>query len=320
MITVKEYVNYNSGVRIKQEPVMAVRKQINDKKNKRNSNMKAKPCNRCGRVFDQGHLKNCSAMGKTCMNCGKSNHFAKVCRSQQVSEVAEDSEGSVEEHDQIRESFGSCSDFEMMSIQTHQPENERISKYVKDRISGNKKKSNGEMIQVQKIDSIRDPKLKRLKSLKAMLQIDNQIIQLTEYTGSPLFFLNWATAKEIMEKSNKVRLIPSEKLNLYTKFIDYNKQPVCVLGELKTNIRSACWEVTEATFLVTERKTTCIMGLELQRQMGIVPYKNHLQKNLPGLKCSCASSRKVGKINSSKNSEIYLMTRNFKKPHCKFEI
>ena len=78
----------------------------------------------------QGHLKNCSALGNTCKNCGKPNHFAKMCKSQQVSEVAEESEGSEEEYDQIRKNISSCSDFEVMSIQTHQPQNERFSKYV----------------------------------------------------------------------------------------------------------------------------------------------------------------------------------------------
>ena len=164
-----------------------------------------------------------------------------------MSEVADKSEGSVEECDQIRENFGSYSDFEVMSIHTHQPENERISKYVRDRISENKKKSNGETIQIQKIDSIRDPKLKRVKSLKAMARIENQIIQLTVDTGSPVSFLNWATAKDIMDKSNKARFIPFDKLNLTTKFVDYNKQPICVLGALKTNLRSAGWEVKGGT-------------------------------------------------------------------------
>ena len=77
-----------------------------------------------------------------------------MCRSQQVSEVAEESEGSVEECDQISESSGSCSEFEVMSIQTRQPKNERISKYVKDPLNEMWNKSNGETIQVQKIDSI----------------------------------------------------------------------------------------------------------------------------------------------------------------------
>ena len=158
--------NYTSGVRIKQEPVMAVRNMSGTNKtpnrresnkrqnNNKNQNMKTKPCNRRGRTFDQGHLKNCPAMGKTCKHCGKPNHFAKMCRSQQVSEVAEDSEGSVEECDQISESVGSCSEFEVISVQTYQTENERVSKYVKDRINEMRNKSNGKMLRVQKIDSI----------------------------------------------------------------------------------------------------------------------------------------------------------------------
>ena len=130
--------NYTSGVRIKQEPVMAVRnlggktktpnrRETNNRQNNnKTQNTKTKPCNRCGRTFEQGHLKNCPAMGKNCKHCGKPNHFAKMCRSQQVSEVAEDSEGSVEECDQISEGVGSCSEFEVMSIQTYQPENEQV--------------------------------------------------------------------------------------------------------------------------------------------------------------------------------------------------
>ena len=110
-------------------------------------------------------------MGKTCKNCGKPHHLAKMCRSQQVSEVAEESEGSVEECDQISENFGSCSDFEVMSIQTYQSENERVSKYVKDGINKMKNKSNGETIQVQKIDSIRDPTMNRVKSLKPWYEL-----------------------------------------------------------------------------------------------------------------------------------------------------
>ena len=51
------------------------------------------------RAFDQGHLKSCSALCKTCKNCGKPNHFAKKRRSQQVSKVTEDSERSEEECD-----------------------------------------------------------------------------------------------------------------------------------------------------------------------------------------------------------------------------
>ena len=288
--------------------------------------MKTKPCNRCGRTFDQGRLKNCSAMGKTCKNCGKPNHFAKMGRSQQVSEVAEESEGSVEECDQISESFGSCGDFEVMSIQTYQSEIERISEYVKDRINEMKNKSNGETIQVQKIDSIRDPTLKRVKSLKAMVRIGNQTIQLTVDTGSPVYFLNWVTAEELMDKSSKVRFIQSEKLNLHTKFVDYNKQPISVLGALKTNLRSAGWEVNGATFLGTERKTRCIMGLDLQGQVGIVTTQKPAPKELTRfdvLICEQSEGCKEKIFNKFTNlfkrqgiSKNHIVSSKFKYPLC----
>ena len=170
------------------------------------------------------------------------------------------------------------------------------------------------MIQVQKIDSIRNPKLKRVKSLEAMVRIDNQIIQLAVYTGSPVSFLNWATAKEIMDKSNKVRFIPSGKLNLHTKFVDYNKQPICVLGALKTNFRSAGWDVKGATFLVTERSTRFIMGLDLQGQMGIVTTQKPAPKEFTRFDVlMCEQSEGSKEKNFSINSEIYLRNKKFQK-------
>ena len=48
-----------------------------------------KTCTRCRKFFGPGHLKNCPAMGKTCKNCNKPNHFAKMCRSNQVNEIGE---------------------------------------------------------------------------------------------------------------------------------------------------------------------------------------------------------------------------------------
>ena len=167
-----------------------------------------------------------------------------------------------------------------MSTQTRRPENERISKYVGDQINESNEKLNGEKIRVQKIDLLRDPTSNRVKSQKAMVRIYSQIIQLTVDTGSPVSFLTWATTKEIIDESNKARFIPSDKLNLATQFVDYNKQAICVLGALKTNLRSAGWEVKGATFLVTESKNRCIMGLDLQGQVGIATTQKPTPREL----------------------------------------
>ena len=40
-----------------------------------------KKCFRCEAPFSPQHLKECRAMGKTCMKCGKKGHFAKCCQT-----------------------------------------------------------------------------------------------------------------------------------------------------------------------------------------------------------------------------------------------
>ena len=90
-IVAETSTSYNSGVRIKQRPVMTLqnpigtsrKEQYKRENNKRQNNTRpkssvgqAKPCKRCGSAFNQGHLKTCMAMGKTCNNCVKPNHFA----------------------------------------------------------------------------------------------------------------------------------------------------------------------------------------------------------------------------------------------------
>ena len=88
-------------------------------------------------------------------------------------------------------------------------------------------------------------------------------------TGSPVSFLNWATAKQILESSKSTKFIPRENLNLTAQFVDYNKQPINILGAITTTIRSAGWEVVGASFLITERRTRLILGLDLQSKVGI---------------------------------------------------
>ena len=129
-----------------------------------------------------------------------------------------------------------------------------------------------------------------------------------------------------MDKSSKVRFTPSEKLNLHTNFVDYNKQPISVLGHLKTNLRSAGWEVKGATFLVTERKTRCIMELDLQGQVGLVTTKKPAPKELTSfdvLLCEQSEGWKEKFFIKFKNlferlgfSKNHIVSSKFKHPLC----
>ena len=70
-----------------------------------------------------------------------------------------------------------------------------------------------EKVTIQKVDPVRDSKINKMKSLKALVRTGNQFIQITVETGSPLSFLNWVTKKETIDIFRKPRFFPAEKLN-----------------------------------------------------------------------------------------------------------
>ena len=168
-----------------------------------------KPCTRSGKPFVETHLRNCPALGKTCKNCNKPNHFARMCRSQQANEVAEEISSSDEECNLMR-CFDSCDDFEIMVIEKDEISVEQIKYYISERLNKRTDQSTERKYSqnVRKIDIRRDPRSAQIKSLKTLVRIDNQIINLTIDTGSPVSFLNWATTKQTpksVQKRNSCR-------------------------------------------------------------------------------------------------------------------
>ena len=110
----------------------------------------SKTCTRCGRLFGEGHLKKCPAMGKTCKNCSKPNHFAKMCKSQQLNEIAEKISSSDEECNSIQ-SFDSCDEFEIMAEESEISSMEQIDEYIKKQ--SNRKLEIGDSSKnIQKVD------------------------------------------------------------------------------------------------------------------------------------------------------------------------
>ena len=134
---------FEPQTKIKQEPIMAVgNKNQNYKQsnrdqfkkkwnyNKDKNRAEKKTCTGCGRTFGEGHLKICPAMGKSSKSCNKPIHFAKMCRSNQVNEIAE--ENSEEECNLIR-SFDSCEEFEIMAVEPKlQVSDENFDKLISD--------------------------------------------------------------------------------------------------------------------------------------------------------------------------------------------
>ena len=166
------------------------------------------------------------------------------------------------------------------------------------------------MKDVRKIDIRKDPKSHQIKALKSLVRTDKQIVNMTIDTGSPVSFLNWTTTKQLLEGARKIKFIPAEELNLTTQFADYNKQKIQILEALCTSIRSAGWEVQDASLLLTERPQRCMLGLDLQGKLGI----HTSQKSAP-------SKRKFYKkflslFDRKGESKNHVDNTNFKYPLC----
>ena len=190
-----------------------------------------------------------------------------MCRSQQVNKITETTESSEEECNLIQ-TFDSCDDFEVMSIESKNNQVDSIESYLQGRL-GNKQKCEKVSIfesDVQKIDIRRDPNSERMKSL---VRVDHQLIYMTVNTGRPILFLNWTAANLFLESSDQTKFTQAERLNLPAQFVDYNKQPIVILSALEATICLTGWEINEVTFLITDRRTKCILALGSQNKVGI---------------------------------------------------
>ena len=102
-------------------------------------------------------------MKKICKNCKKSNHFAKMCRSNQVNEIGEEKSCS-EEQCNLIQSFDSCDEFEIMMVATtvkKSGEKEAKSNHIRRKV-GNETTTQD----ITKIDIRRDPRSHQIKSLR----------------------------------------------------------------------------------------------------------------------------------------------------------
>ena len=68
-------------------------------------------CYHCGRPFSKGHMEVCPAKGTECNNCGKLNHWKKVCHSAPQVHAVEEEDGAPETfviHSLVVEAVESC--------------------------------------------------------------------------------------------------------------------------------------------------------------------------------------------------------------------
>ena len=209
------------------------------------SNTQSKPCYFCGRRFTPEHKSKCQARGATCRNCGKKGLFAKCCNSNQVANVEQpdpDEEEDCNFIDSDSEENYSVLKISETSLQTETVKNLEV------------------------INSATG----KTKCLRTTLKTRGSLFSATIDTGSPASFVNKRTAETLLQKDPNAKIISLDKNPLSTTYVDYNHKPMKLFGILEIDIYSNGWKLPGAKFLISEKRTRCLLGLDIQPDLGIV--------------------------------------------------
>ena len=90
-------------------------------------------------------------------------------------------------------------------------------------------------------------------------------------------FLNKRTADVLLRQNPRSRFINAHNMSDHISYVDYNKNSIKIFGSLTIPVSSGGWKNDHATFLVSENKIKCLLGLDLQGSLGI----DTVQRNPP---------------------------------------
>ena len=102
-----------------------------------------------------------------------------------------------------------------------------------------------------------------------ILRTTGSIFSATVDTGSPQSFIKKPTADLLKKKDKFTRVLLLEKHPIKTKYVDYNHQAIKLFGTLIINKHSNGWVAENAQFLISENRTKCLLGLDIQPKISI---------------------------------------------------
>ena len=107
------------------------------------------------------------------------------------------------------------------------------------------------------------------RSLSIQLRSGRSFFYSTVDTGSPVSFLNKRTCDLLLQQNPSIEFRDIARYPVDTLYVDYNKQPICLLGSIQFPISSSGWMVENAQFLVSENRARNFLGLNLQEKLGV---------------------------------------------------
>ena len=247
------FKNSSNQFRVKQEPLMSMG-NFKPKNQQDQSNTQSKPCYFCGRRFTPEHKSKCQARGAKCRSCRKKGHFAKCCNSNQVANVEKPDPDEEED----------CN-----FIDSDSEENYSVLKISKASLQTETVKN------LEVINSATG----KTKCLRITLNKRGSLFSATVDTRSPASFVNKRTAETLLQNDPNAKIISLDKNPLSTTYVDYNHKPIKLFRKLKIDIYSNGWRLQGAKFLISENRTRCLLGLDIQPDLGIVTTQLKPPKN-----------------------------------------
>ena len=253
--------------RIKQEPTFSVQgKKLSDRISRAQSskskgnNEKSKSCYFCGNRFSANHKQSCPARNVSCRNCSKKGHFAKCCNSKSVANVEAESDETVEENCNFITS-DSESEFAVLSVAVE--------------------KSNRPCASVRKFEVV-NAATGKLRSIQITLRCGQTFFKATVDTGSPASFVNKKTADYILKTVPSAKVFTVQESPIDTVYVDYNRKRIELMGTLILDVSSLGWHDKSAKFLISENRTRCLLGLDLQPRLGVKTTQVRPERPLVG--------------------------------------
>ena len=87
-------------------------------------------------------------------------------------------------------------------------------------------------------------------------------LKATVDTGSPASFVNKTTVEYIVKSVHAAVVINEKECPIDTVYVNYSRKRIELLSSLG-------WNVKSAKFLISENRTCCLLGLDLQSQFGV---------------------------------------------------
>ena len=193
-----------------------------------------KSCYKCGEKYQKGHNDKCKAIGKTCYNCGKTNHLSNLCRSKRKQA------SKINKTENLEAKISANGDDESDSVQEVLNANEmpnQISSIESEYVT---KTKTCQPIENENVNSI--------QLNRESIAINGMSVEFLIDTRSSIDIIDKNTFNRIQSKGRKVKLFKTKK-----KLYPYASDPIEMLGCFESLIENETRYTTTKVYVIKNK-------------------------------------------------------------------